>query len=85
MGPIHKTLNVVIIVVPFIGLIVAMVLLWSDFVGWMNLGLLAAFYLLTGFGVTVGFHRLLTHRSFKTLPVCATPSPSSARSRSRAP
>ena len=69
MGPIHKTLNVVIIVAPFIGLLVAIVLLWNDFVGWTNLALLAAGYFLTGFGVTVGFHRLLTHRSFKTWPV----------------
>ncbi len=69
MGPIHKTLNVVIIVAPFIGLLVAIVLLWSDFVGWANLTLLAVGYLLSGFGVTVGFHRLLTHRSFKTWPV----------------
>jgi stearoyl-CoA desaturase (Delta-9 desaturase) len=69
MGPMHKTLNVVIIVAPFIGLMVAMVLLWNDFVGWTNLALLAAGYFLTGFGVTVGFHRLLTHRSFKTWPV----------------
>jgi stearoyl-CoA desaturase (delta-9 desaturase) len=69
MGSVHKTLNVVIIVVPFIGLLVAMVLLWNDFVGWTNLTLLVAGYLLTGFGVTVGFHRLLTHRSFKTWPV----------------
>ena len=23
-------------------------------------------YLVTGFGVTVGFHRMLTHRSFRT-------------------
>jgi stearoyl-CoA desaturase (Delta-9 desaturase) len=69
MGPIHKTLNVVIIVVPFIGLLVAIVLLWNDFVGWANLTLLAVGYLLTGFGVTIGFHRLLTHRAFKTWPV----------------
>ena len=26
------------------------------------------FYLLTGFGVTVGFHRCLTHRSFTARP-----------------
>jgi stearoyl-CoA desaturase (delta-9 desaturase) len=69
MGPVHKVLNVVIIVVPFIGLIVALVLLWNDFVGWTNLAMLAVGYFLTGFGVTVGFHRLLTHRSFKTWPV----------------
>ena len=28
-------------------------------------------YVLTGLGITVGFHRLLTHRSFKTTPVVA--------------
>src|SRR5205085_76225 len=33
-----------------------------------DLALLAAFYLTTAVGVTVGFHRLLTHRSFQTHP-----------------
>jgi stearoyl-CoA desaturase (delta-9 desaturase) len=31
-----------------------------------NLALLAGMYVATGFGITVGFHRLLTHRSFAT-------------------
>ena len=31
-----------------------------------DLALLVGMYLLTGFGITVGFHRLLTHRSFAT-------------------
>ena len=33
---------------------------------WQDLLVFAVMYLSTGFGVTVGFHRLLTHRSFKT-------------------
>ena len=42
-------------------------------------------YVLTGLGVTVGFHRLFTHRSFKTRPARARRRwPSSARPRSRA-
>jgi stearoyl-CoA desaturase (Delta-9 desaturase) len=32
------------------------------------LSLLVSFYILSGLGVTVGFHRLLTHRSFETYP-----------------
>jgi stearoyl-CoA desaturase (delta-9 desaturase) len=34
--------------------------------GARELALLAVMYLLTGFGITVGYHRLLTHRSFAT-------------------
>ncbi len=35
-------------------------------VGGSDVALLAGMYLVTGFGITVGFHRLLTHRSFAT-------------------
>ena len=34
---------------------------------WLHLTLLRTFYLLCGFGITVGFHRLFTHRSFATV------------------
>ena len=68
MDPLHKTLNVVVIVGPFLGFVTALGLLWHDFVGWTNLSILAVGYGLTGLGVTVGFHRLLTHRAFKTWP-----------------
>lgn len=39
---------------------------WSHALRWSDLAVLALIYLLTGAGVTVGFHRLLTHRSFAT-------------------
>jgi stearoyl-CoA desaturase (delta-9 desaturase) len=68
MGVTQKVLNLVIIAVPFVGFVLAMALLWNDFVGWTNLTILAVGYVLTGLGVTVGYHRLLTHRSFKTFP-----------------
>ncbi len=51
---------------PFAGFIGAIVLLWERSVGTLDLALFAASYLLAGFGVTVGYHRLLTHRSFST-------------------
>ncbi|HLL91910.1 MAG TPA: acyl-CoA desaturase [Solirubrobacteraceae bacterium] len=39
---------------------------WGGALRWPDLVALTVSYLLTGLGVTVGFHRLLTHRSFKT-------------------
>jgi stearoyl-CoA desaturase (delta-9 desaturase) len=40
--------------------------LWHKWLGWSDLIVFAVMYVLTGLGVTVGFHRLFTHRSFKT-------------------
>lgn len=39
---------------------------WGGALRWSDLVVLAVTYLATGLGVTVGFHRLLTHRSFRT-------------------
>ena len=51
---------------PFLGLILAVALMWGWGFGWVDLGLLVGMYLLTSLGVTVGFHRLFTHHSFET-------------------
>src|SRR4051812_4630029 len=40
--------------------------LWSSLLGWSDLIVFAIMYIATGLGITVGFHRLFTHRSFKT-------------------
>jgi stearoyl-CoA desaturase (delta-9 desaturase) len=60
--------NLAGVVVPFLGVLAAVVLLWNSWVDWIDLGILAAMYLVSAMGVTVGFHRLLTHRSFRTSP-----------------
>ena len=39
---------------------------WGGALRWSDLLVLAILYSLAGLGVTVGFHRLFTHRSFKT-------------------
>jgi stearoyl-CoA desaturase (Delta-9 desaturase) len=57
-----------IVIGPVAGLVVAVWRLWGQDVGAADLGLLAFFYLVTGFGVTVGFHRGFTHRSFRARP-----------------
>ena len=42
--------------------------MWDKALHWRDLAILGGLYAVTGLGVTVGFHRLLTHRSFKTSP-----------------
>jgi len=54
------------VLLPLLGLIVAMFGLWGWGLTWVELALLLVMYLATGLGVTVGFHRLFTHRSFET-------------------
>jgi stearoyl-CoA desaturase (delta-9 desaturase) len=61
-----KLVNLGAVVVPFVATLAAVVLLWDRLVGWHDLVLLAVMYLVTASGITVGFHRLLTHRSFRT-------------------
>ncbi|MGB7685854.1 MAG: fatty acid desaturase [Solirubrobacterales bacterium] len=62
----EKTANLGAVVVPFVATVVAIVLLWNSFVSPTDLVIAAAMYLLTAIGITVGYHRLLTHRSFQT-------------------
>jgi stearoyl-CoA desaturase (Delta-9 desaturase) len=51
---------------PFIALGIVCWQVWSDLLHWSDIAVFLIMYVLTGFGVTVGFHRHLTHRSFKT-------------------
>jgi stearoyl-CoA desaturase (Delta-9 desaturase) len=62
----HRAIALVALFLPFAGFVAAVVLLWWRAVGPVDLALFGVMYLLAGFGVTVGYHRLLTHRSFST-------------------
>lgn len=61
-----RTYNLLAVFLPVVGVFAAIVLLWNKAVGWTDLAIMAAFYAITGFGVTIGYHRLFTHRSFQT-------------------
>ncbi len=54
-----------ITIVPLAGVVAAITLLWGRGISGTDLGLLLGFYFFAGFGVTVGFHRLFTHKSFR--------------------
>jgi stearoyl-CoA desaturase (Delta-9 desaturase) len=64
MSKLEKYANLVAVLIPFASFAVAVVLLWNDLVGPTDLAILAGLYLFSAFGITIGYHRLLTHRSF---------------------
>jgi stearoyl-CoA desaturase (delta-9 desaturase) len=55
-------------VLPFVGIGLAGWQLWESALHWSDIVVFLIVYTLTGLGITVGFHRLLTHRAFKTKP-----------------
>jgi stearoyl-CoA desaturase (delta-9 desaturase) len=66
MSAVHRWSNLAGVLLPFLGFVVAVVLLWNTLIDWSDLIVLLVMYVITGYGVTLGFHRLLTHRSFQT-------------------
>jgi stearoyl-CoA desaturase (delta-9 desaturase) len=56
----------IVTLVPFLGIGAIAWQAWADLLGWSDVAVFAILYVLTGLGVTVGFHRHLTHRSFAT-------------------
>jgi len=63
-----RVATLAVVVFPLVGFVAAVAACWGWGFGWVELGLLVGMYVLTGLGITVGFHRLLTHRSFETTP-----------------
>ncbi|NCC34916.1 MAG: acyl-CoA desaturase [Chloroflexia bacterium] len=62
----EKLVVLAVVVIPFLGTIAAIVMLWNQWVNWVDLTLMLVLYIISGLGITVGFHRLLTHKSFET-------------------
>jgi stearoyl-CoA desaturase (delta-9 desaturase) len=54
--------------VPFMAIGIAGWQVWDQALHWRDIFIFLGMYFFTGIGITVGFHRLFTHRSFKTYP-----------------
>ena len=67
-----RVTNLIVILVPFAALIGAVVYAWGWGIGWLELALFFGMYLVTGLGVTVGYHRYFTHKSFECGPITKT-------------
>lgn len=66
MSRVHKAVNLIGVPLPLVGLVVAIALLWNRAIGPLELALLVGFYVVTCLGVTLGYHRMFTHRAFES-------------------
>ena len=66
MTRLQRNANIAAVIVPFLAVLAAIPLLWNRLVGWTDIAIMVGIYLATAFGITIGFHRLLTHRAFET-------------------
>lgn len=53
------------VAVPLLALVAAVPVAWGWGLSWSDIAIATTLYLVSGFGVTVGFHRYFTHGSFK--------------------
>ncbi|HLL07542.1 MAG TPA: acyl-CoA desaturase [Nocardioidaceae bacterium] len=55
----------VFIAVPFLAVMAAVPVAWGGWLGWRDVIIALVMYEITGHGITVGYHRYFTHKSFK--------------------
>ncbi|HEX3911224.1 MAG TPA: acyl-CoA desaturase [Solirubrobacteraceae bacterium] len=60
----ERSANIAAVLLPFVALIAAVTVFWDHGVGLADLAVMLAMYLLTGLGITIGYHRLFTHNAF---------------------
>lgn len=60
-----RLLTGVVVTGPLVALVLAVGYFWHHGVGWFDLALAVILYVVTGLGISLGFHRLFTHRSFR--------------------
>jgi stearoyl-CoA desaturase (delta-9 desaturase) len=68
----HRLITLLAVVAPPLGILAVIGTLWGVAVGPASLALFVLFYLVPGLGITVGFHRYFTHRSFENSRVVKT-------------
>jgi stearoyl-CoA desaturase (delta-9 desaturase) len=67
MTRLERNINLIAVFGPFIALAAIAPLAWhTDLLNWSDIAVFALMYVVSGFGITVGYHRLLTHRAFQT-------------------
>ena len=66
---VYRAVIVAGLLLPLAATVYAIWILWDRFVGWREVTLLVTMYVVTGLGTTLGYHRLVAHRSFETGPV----------------
>ncbi|RPI07900.1 MAG: acyl-CoA desaturase, partial [Actinobacteria bacterium] len=67
-GRVGRWITLLIVAAPFVALLVALIAMWGRGVHVRDVVLATVLFLLVGHGVTIGFHRLLAHKSFVASP-----------------
>jgi len=63
----NRTIMLTAIIAPFLGFLAGIYYCWTiGWMGWPFLAMIVVAWCMSGMGVTIGFHRLLTHSSFET-------------------
>lgn len=65
----HKFTILALVVIPLFGMLVAILMLWNRAVDWLDIALMVGLYVPISMGITIGFHRYLTHRGFRANPL----------------
>lgn len=60
----QRRITMFLTVLPALGIVAAIIAWWGRGIDGVDLGIMLGFYAFTGFGISVGYHRLFTHRSF---------------------
>ncbi len=63
----QRRITLLVTLLPFTAVALAIWRLWGVGIGGLDLTLFLSLYFFTGLGITVGYHRLFTHRSFKAV------------------
>jgi len=67
MTRLERNINLAAVFGPFLVLAAVAPLAWrTDLLNWSDIAVFALMYVVSGLAVTVGYHRLLTHRAFQT-------------------
>jgi stearoyl-CoA desaturase (delta-9 desaturase) len=61
----ERLITAVLILAPMLGVVVAALGIWTPRVTLLDIILATLFFVVSGHGLTAGFHRMFTHRSFK--------------------
>jgi stearoyl-CoA desaturase (delta-9 desaturase) len=61
----QRSIALAVVVIPFLGFVVAMILAWKYGISRVEIGILIGMYTTIMIGVTVGFHRYFAHRAFQ--------------------
>src|SRR6476661_163481 len=66
---ISQVVTLVAVIVPPLGIVSAMGLLWGIAFHWVDVVVLVVTYTVCAFGTTIGFHRYFSHQSFRSGPI----------------